>query len=328
MKKEHRIGLLRVCAAIFAVATVFCFVKAYTSTENKDYYVQNNGIYELQSTQPDNDKRGEEQKTDDSSASMEEFNGLFTGTGDFKKVHLNLEGIPVYIFYMDNQTEMPLLIMQHGLAANKDDMADLAANFAKQGYVVITPDAVGYGELADGIYRSLPDIIENTSLHFDKIIEFCSAADYIDESRIGLFGVSMGALSSLYYTAQGEYEIKMVVSLCGTPDFSGFEGTVGTESYFCSKGDKKEKDEKVVKNLEEKMNSMSPYDKLLNEKQTALFLMCGEADTTVPPLGNVTFYQEALAMGKNVYLMVKEKQGHNVEMDELYAALAFVMQNL
>ena len=89
-----------------------------------------------------------------------------------------------------------------------------------------------------------------------------------------------------------------------------------------------EKDKEKVQMMEESMISLSPYDKLMSMNDISVFLMCGAEDQVVPPEGNVTFYQEAMANGKNVGLVVKDNQEHNIEVEEMYAALVFMMENL
>ena len=330
MKRDKRITFLSVFVILFAVAAVFLFGKAFMSMgENESPNVvqrESDGVTDLGEKEPA--ENGQSVDFSAQSLSMEEFNGLFSGEGSLKTERIVIEGVPVNIFFQDNLTKMPLIIMQHGLTANKESMTDLAKSFAMQGYVVITPDAVGYGELADGVYRGLPEIIEGTAENFGKIIEFCGQGEYVDESRVGLCGVSMGALTSLYYSAYGEHEIKAVVSFCGTPDFASFAGMDAIERYHSADGSSSVKDKDKIKAMEEAMTSLSPYDTLLNEKDTALFLMCGAADNVVPPEGNATFYQEAIAADKKVSLVVKENQGHTLELDEMYAALAFMVENL
>ncbi len=329
MKKDKRIGFLNIVVILFAMAAVILFAKAFLSVGDSGEM----SMAPIADREEDSGRESAEHKEtvvdfSTQSVSAETFNAMFTGSGAFVEDKIVIEGIPVNIFFLDNKVNMPLIIMQHGLTADKESMTDLAKSFAMQGYVVITPDAVGYGELADGVSRTLPDIIMGTADNFGKLISFCGASEYVDESRVGLCGVSMGALTSLYYSAYGEHNIKAVVSFCGTPDFASFVGTDAIERYHFADGSTKEKDKEKVKEMEEAMTSLSPYDTLLSDGETALFLMCGAADTVVPPQGNATFYQTATDAGKEVSLVVKENQGHTLELDEMYAALAFMVENL
>ena len=325
MKRDKRIGLLSVFAIVFALLAVFLFGKAYFCIGEDSF---SKGMQEESSPIANSEEVSQDVDYREQSISVEEFNGLFRGEGELKAERVVIEGVPVNVVFCDNQTRMPLVVMQHGLTTDKDSVIELAKSFAAQGYIVITPDAVGYGELADGKSRIVAEILQGTVENMGKIIDFGCQSEYVDESRVGLCGVSLGALASLYYSAYGEHEIKAAVSFCGTPDFTSFEGVDVIHRYHTNEGSVLEADSDKWKEMEAAMMSLSPYDKLLNEKETALFLMCGTADTVVPPAGNATFYQEALAAGKKVSLVVKENQGHTLELDEMYAALAFMVENL
>ncbi len=328
MKKDKRITGLYVIAILFSVCAVLLFGKAVFTTSEGVEQKENVGNIMAEGCEEPSGQDNPERDLSDKSVSLDAFNALFKGEGGVKSESIIIEGVPVNIFYADNQGKMPLIIMQHGLEANKDSMSELANSFAMQGYVVIVPDALGYGELADGNMRTVSQILEGTAANFEKVMDFVCMSEAIDENRIGLCGVSLGGLTSLYYAAEGEHEVKVVVSFCATPDFKTFEGAKSVRCYYSDKRSAEEKDADKIKAMEESMSSLSPYDKLMSKDNISLFLMCGAEDQVVPPEGNATFYQQATAAGKNVGLVVKENQGHSLELDEMYAALAFMVENL
>lgn len=331
MKKDKKIAGLYVIAVVFAIISLLLFGKAFLSETEMPGQKESGDASNVTENQGNVVNPVENNQVVDLSAqsiSLDEFNALFKGEGGVKSEKAVIEGVPVNIFYTDMQDAMPIVIMQHGLEANKDSISELANSFAMQGYVVITPDAVGYGDLADGNGRTVAEILEGTAQNFEKVLDFVCQSEHIDENRVGLCGVSLGGLTSLYYAANGEHDVDVVVSFCATPDFTSFAGAKAVSCYYTDKNSMAEKDGEKVKSMEENMISLSPYDKLMSKENLALFLMCGAEDQVVPPEGNVTFYQEATAAGKNVGLVVKDNQGHSVEVDEMYAALAFMVENL
>lgn len=328
MKKDRRIAGLYILVGFFVIGALLFLTQAGwiwgAGVDNGKENVAEN-VENQENTLSQTVVKKEEVAE---SVSMEQFEQLFTGQGDVKSKSLVIEGVPVVMVYSDYPGSMPLVVMQHGLESKKEEIAELANSFAMQGYVVICPDAAGHGELEDGSKRSLEELILGTAENFDKVISFVSQSEHIDGERVGLCGVSLGGLTSLYYASEHGENIDVVVSFCGTPDFSSFAGQSTVQCYYLNHEYIVENDKEKLKDMEEGMISMSPYDKLLKDSDIALFLMCGAQDKIVPPEGNVTFYKEALAAGRNVGLVVKDNQGHNVELDEMYAALAFMVENL
>lgn len=317
MRLDKGIVGLSIIAIIFAVGAVFFLGSAILKSDSSE---QNGTGAESGITI---EHEGGE------SLSLEEFNGLFKGNGALTAEAVWIEEVPVKLFFVDEKSSLPVVILQHGISAKKEDMTDLANTFALQGFLVICPDAVGYGELADGTQRTLAEILKGTADNFEKVLGFVCKSQYVDENRLGLCGISLGALTSLHYVAYGEQDIKAVVSFCGTPDFRDFAGQKATRYYYTDKGFWEETDGDKIKIMEESMISLSPYDKIMSEEEECtLFLMCGLEDNIVPPEGNARFYEDACVAGKTVKLVEKEKQGHAVELDEMYAALAFMLENL
>lgn len=328
MKKDKRIAILYVLVILFAIGALLFLTQAgwisEKQTEREDCYIeetQEDLGAELRGALSEGNEMGKD-------LSKEQFEAFFTGEGGVKSECFEIEGIPVNMVYADTEGAMPLVVMQHGLESKKEDVADLANAFAMQGFVVVCPDAAGHGALEDGQKRSLAELIGETAEGFDKVIDFVTSSEHVDEGRIGLCGVSLGGLTSLYYASEHAQSVDVVVSFLGTPDFSSFAGQPTVQYYYLEHEYIVEKDEEKLKDMEENVISLSPYDKLLSNSDIALFLMCGAKDTIVPPEGNVTFYKEALAAGRDVGLVVKDNQGHIVEMDEMYAALAFMVENL
>jgi KipI family sensor histidine kinase inhibitor len=103
----------------------------------------------------------------------------------------------------------PVVIMVPGLDSTKEELQATAGYFLARGLAVLAVDGPGQGESE----YELP--IEPA---YEKVVtaavDYLASRDDIDDSRIGLFGVSLGG----YYAARGAaYEQRLVatVDLCG-----------------------------------------------------------------------------------------------------------------
>lgn len=256
------------------------------------------------------------------------FDGQLTGSGQLKEIQMEISGVPVIIYVADTKEEKPLLILQHGLTSKKEDMKDLAVNLAGLSYVVVTPDAAGHGELESKEELALAELAERTADNFDKLIAFFETSEYVDTKRTGIMGISLGGISAFYHAANGVYQPKVLVSLCATPDYEDL--TKSHVVYEVYKNGKEEvvKDTTKQKELEELIISKSPYKKLLQNKETSFYLLCGQEDETVPHEGNVRFYEEMKDSAKDIVLSVKEKQKHEVTEEDFIKALEYLKGHL
>ena len=256
------------------------------------------------------------------------FDGLVHGSNMLKTEPLDIDGVKTIVYFLDDYEKKPIVILQHGLTSKKEDVKDLATAIANAGYVVVTPDAAGHGEMKSKDRVSVVEMAEQTALNFETVLDYFRTSCYADVERIGLAGFSLGGLASFYYTANGEYNPKVVVSLCSTPDFDSLADAY-VAYQFCKNGVLSGvKNEKERKSLEEQIRSNSPYDKLLTDTDTCFFMVCGDADDVVPHEGNIRFYEDGKDVCKDIKLLVKEKQKHEVTEEDLMQMLEYLKGHL
>ena len=102
---------------------------------------------------------------------------------------------------------LPIIIICHGLGANKSDFTELSSYLSKSGYHVLLFDFRGHGE-SKGNSSSL-GFLEQMDLK-SAIYYVKSRAD-VDIDKVGVYGFSLGAAVEIL-TASEDKDIKAVVS--------------------------------------------------------------------------------------------------------------------
>ena len=101
----------------------------------------------------------------------------------------------------------PVIIICHGLGANKSDFTELSSYLSKSGYHVLLFDFRGHGE-SKGNSSSL-GFLEQDDLR--SAVEYVKSRADVDIDKIGVYGFSLGAAVTIL-TASTEKDIKAVVS--------------------------------------------------------------------------------------------------------------------
>jgi len=222
--------------------------------------------------------------------------------------------IPVieYTSLVNTKTK-PLIIMQHGLTADKTAMKPLALFYASQGFFVVTPDAYAHGQYHVDGRILIMDIITETAESFNEIIEYYDNFKNIDSSNFGLLGFSLGGMASYYYCANGKYTPKIVGVISSTPYW---EELSDTNIFYTTYGKKKLRPvkEEIKEEIKISLKNNSPYDELLiASNDTSFFIINGSEDKTIPFSGCNLFYNE---FSKNnpgkIELHIVEGMGHNI----------------
>lgn len=259
------------------------------------------------------------------------YNSISSFEEEFEMTHQVIEqrmlihNIPVIVYFMDDGTKKPLILLQHGLTSKKEDLRDLALTFAKNGYYIVTPDAYGHGELRNREQITVLESVAKISENFDVIFNFFEESVYVEQNRLCIMGISLGGMSALEYAATGSKEVKVVVSLCGTPDFETMiDQSISYDIFDKGQYIKTSSDTEAVKL---KIKRMNPYKNLLQKEQLKLYLLCKEQDEVVPYEGNLKFKNE-FSFQENLEFQQKANQGHIVEEEDLWEVLEYLKEHL
>lgn len=88
----------------------------------------------------------------------------------------------------------PLIVSNHGYMNTKEMQAPIALELARRGFVVITPDWASHGHTA--VTTALPAF--SSSGGVIAIVEYGATLEYVDASKIGVTGHSLGGDNSSY----------------------------------------------------------------------------------------------------------------------------------
>ncbi|MHA1820624.1 MAG: alpha/beta hydrolase family protein [Promethearchaeota archaeon] len=119
----------------------------------------------------------------------------------------------------ENNTDLPAVIIQHGLSSKKEAMFSMALEFCRRGFVVITPDLRNHGESTG--YCTLGN---KESDDIGKIINFVWThinGTYVRNiTGLGLVGHSLGALT--VSIAAYKFNVTSCVALSPPPNITDF----------------------------------------------------------------------------------------------------------
>lgn len=137
-------------------------------------------------------------------------------------------GIAAIVNQPAGEGPLPAVLMLHGFASHKDEVGDmykrLAAALAEQGIASLRLDFRGWGESAGGMENStIQGMVEDAAVGYN----YLTTLDFVDDSRIGVIGFSLGGRIAIVSAAQHPdwYQTMVLWSTGGniSPDFLGQE---------------------------------------------------------------------------------------------------------
>ena len=135
--------------------------------------------------------------------------------------------IPVITCYPDRQTNLPLVLLNHGTTGNRHDTLDMAVMLASRGHFCVNIDAVLHGDRANGKMEEWlePSVYKNNYLtmllqmakDMQAIVEFYDTDEHVDTSRVGMTGLSQGGYVT-FMTLTKTDRITAAAPIIGSPD--------------------------------------------------------------------------------------------------------------
>ena len=127
-----------------------------------------------------------------------------------------IEGVPVITYRPASGQRLPVVFFLHGFGGSKDDGRAIGALLAQAGIRAVCVDLYMHGDHRDPVpFPGMFPIVQHTVDDLRRLIaRFREDA----QDRIGVVGVSMGALVT-FYLAANEPAVQTAVSLIGNPDF-------------------------------------------------------------------------------------------------------------
>lgn len=150
----------------------------------------------------------------------------------FSYASANTQRVPALLFMPKSATKdhpVPCLLMLHGLGSNKETMEPLARYAATLGYASLAIDEYGQGQRAPTptmdplspavVQQELLTGIPQTVIDARRGLDYLETRPEIDSKRLGLVGVSLGAIMGC--VASGvDTRLKATVLVSGGGDWS------------------------------------------------------------------------------------------------------------
>lgn len=113
-------------------------------------------------------------------------------------------------------TPLPAIVLSHGVSGSKQMMSQIAIELAKNGFVALTIDLIGHGD-TEGSFGGFGDQQIDKTLGMQDAVKYAIEQPFIDSSKIGLVGHSLGA-GAARATAFASKDVKATVFIAGGLD--------------------------------------------------------------------------------------------------------------
>ncbi|WP_141432826.1 alpha/beta fold hydrolase [Bacillus sp. 03113] len=214
--------------------------------------------------------------------------------------------------------QLPFIIFIHGFTDTKEKYLNYAYLLAEKGYRVVLPETIYHGERKEGhsmlsLSFQFLNIVLTTIKELALIKSYFQEKKIIDETKIGIAGISMGGIITLGALSKYPW-IKTAVSLMGMPYYEKF--ALWQIEEFRSKGIQiplKADELSLLINQINQFDISKQAEKLMNRP---LMFWHGKNDTVVPHSFAYHFYEDIKPMYRNdpdkLLFISDEKAGHKV----------------
>ena len=241
----------------------------------------------------------------------------------------------LHIVHKDNyEKKLPYIQFTHGFTSAKEHNLHFAYNLAEKGFRVVLPDCLYHGD-REQEFSSMQlnlqfwNIVMKTIDEIASIKDYFSDKGYIDESKIGLVGTSMGGIVTLGALRKYPW-INAAVCLMGMPYYEKF--AKHTISEIEKRGYKlplsQEEMDYLLSSLGELDLSKAP-ETLMDRP---LMFWHGKKDEVVPYAYSHQFYEEIKPLYKKspdkLYYMSEENAGHKVSRKAMLKTIEWFEEHL
>jgi len=208
----------------------------------------------------------------------------FKYTCTLERTYIDEERIPALIFHTDG-AKKPLAICQHGFTGSKESMLTTCLMLADAGFVAVSIDAEKHGERKDpeilsGLSQDPSQffhILAGTVEDVRKVIDYVGENLDVDLERVGMMGVSMGAIITLL-AATVEERLKAIVSVIGGANFQ----VLIRKSSLYKIGLDTKLVEKFAQSARELIEKYDPINNAHLFRSIPVLLLNGERDDLIP----------------------------------------------
>lgn len=212
----------------------------------------------------------------------------------------NLKGqkISTIVHKPQKEGKSPAVILMHGFTGYKEEkhIETLARDLAENGYVAIRFDASGFGESGGTTEEDFrfSNYLKDTA----SIFEFLKSQNFVDQTRIGIWGHSMGGMLAIIFAAQNP-EIKAICSvsapttMMGTTDYlRGVINQWKTTGWFEKVTSRDRSKIRIPYAFMEDVQKYNALDFVVKVYQPILFIL-GKKDDAVLPNDTRKIFEKA-----------------------------------
>ncbi len=245
--------------------------------------------------------------------------------------HEKIKDIPV-LHIVDKKhsiEEVRTVVFYHGFQSQKELYLQYGYFLAEKGIRVILPDAKFHGERKGKISEEdqamyFWDTVQANIEELDGIVHEFVRRGLTNKEKIGVGGVSMGAITSLGILTKYDW-VKVVVSLMGSAYYGHFAKALVKQSV--------EYGLEFPFDVESRIAALNPYDlseQLEKIKNRPLLLWHGKKDDVVPFAYSERLFQTLVEqqLNQNVEFIVDQKAKHKVSIEGIEAGVAFFEKHL
>ena len=199
------------------------------------------------------------------------------------------DGISIKGWFIPNKNSAATVVLLHGLGTNRSDMAPKAPFIYHAGYNILLFDFRGHGDSKGKFttlgYHEVKDLL--------GAIKYLATRKELDNSKIGVFGISMGAAVGIN-AASIEHKIKAVVTDSSFADANDTIAKYASVFYHMPKYPLVP----IVRWLSEirtgcKYSDIDPVKHVDKISPGALFLIHGEIDERIPASESRKLFEKA-----------------------------------
>ena len=224
-----------------------------------------------------------------------------------------IKDIPIISIYQEKIIRSPLVFFIHGYGADREQAMDFGYMLAKKGFYYVSMDCKGHGERKEknesdkfsdvfppdtglDTYVHMHEVIEQSAVDIQSLIEHFKSKDEVDANKIGISGFSMGGYASFYISANNP-NINVAVPIGGKPYFSkAWEDTITSTATYEQWKTQIHDAGKEIEKRTEYFRMIDPVKKLSSFFPRPLLIINGDQDTDSPYIYSLELYKKLLPL--------------------------------
>jgi dienelactone hydrolase len=215
------------------------------------------------------------------------------------------ERVPATLTLPESEKPVPCVILVHGLGGSRSDLQLLSLPLIGKGWATLSIDLPGHGERVKKGDKPLSALTlsELRALAARSVVDLRRATDYlssrkeVDKDRIGLVGISLGAILGADFLAT-EPRVRCAAFWSGGAGWG--ELLTESEHELAKKWRSGVEGDRAA--IERAMADVDPKVLLPKSRPRPLLFLWGDADTVVPTKTSQALFDAALSPKEKVVL--------------------------